>query len=904
MPTGRKTASKCAQEIHLLLFLRRGYAAAVYSSAFADLSLTSDCLLRMSDSRKSGHHSSSSGSRRKDGPSISASSKPRASGSDVSLRRASSRASSGEGRKVVYNKRSAPRKSGGGNGGGRGRFMRLLIWLKNRMTRGHWFMRLASFGITVGIIGLVLLTPFFLSLPDISKLAVAEKKPSIIVVSEDDEPIGQFGDVMGDTVPYDKLPKPLVQALLATEDRRFFDHWGVDPIGIIRAVVVNARAGYVVQGGSTITQQLAKNVFLTPERTLKRKLQEALLALKLEANFSKKEILSIYFSRVYLGGGNFGVDAAAKRYFGKPATAMNVEESAVVVGLLKAPSRYSPLNNPELAQKRGEQVLVNMKEADMLDEAQLAAARKRMKNVFVENQNRWVRAPYFADWIADELTDYIGGLQQDVVVTTTLDTRMQKMADEALSKVMSEHGAEMKATQAALVAMTPQGAVRAMVGGVDYNKSQFNRVTQALRQPGSAFKLFVYLAGMEAGYMPDSVMDDAPVTIQVSRKRSWSPGNYDGKFRGPVTLREAYADSLNTVAVRLSEAVGSQRVASTAKRLGIKLAGPVTPSIALGVTESTLFDMTAAYAHLASSGRTVVPYGIVRIELERPQAGQDKLLYIREGSGFGQTLSVSTVAKMNTLMRAVVTSGTGTRANIGRPVAGKTGTSQDFRDAWFIGYVPQLVTGVWVGNDNNTAMKKSTGGNLPARIFAEFMKPATEKLPALDIPEYSGGMFDGLLPWQESPAPDEAAVAPVEQAAPTRAPTPSNNAELGDGFWSKLFGAAPAAKDVKVEYDYPNKRRGQAVNDAPAEAAPAPVAAPEPAPQPEPQPQPEAAPQESYQPFQKAVPADAQWQVPLSEAPQEPAPAAAPVPETAPAPVAAPTAAPTADEQQGTVSFQ
>ncbi len=705
----------------------------------------------------------------------------------------------GGSRRTVYHKESGRdargrgMKKGGGNEGDGGGFF-------HQWWRKSWPWRLASLAFTLTLLGILILIPLMLSLPDISKLAEMDKKPSIVVVSMNGDPIGQFGDVVGETIPYEQLPKAMVNALVATEDRRFFDHWGIDPWGILRAMVVNARAGHVVQGGSTLTQQLAKNVFLTADRTMARKAQEALLALKLEGYYSKKQILEIYLNRVYLGGGNFGIEAAAQRYFGKSARSLNTAESAVLVGLLKAPSRYSPLNNPDLARKRGEQVLVNMKDAELLDEAGLKKAKQLMRTVFSAHNNRWTRAPYFADWISDELTDYIGGLSQDVVVTTTLDTRLQKLADEAVTKVMDEDAASMNASQAALIAMGTDGAVRAMVGGRDYGQSQFNRATQALRQPGSSFKLFVYLAGFEAGWLPGSQIEDGPITVPGAAGRpAWSPKNHEANFYGSVSLTTAFAKSLNTSAVRLSEQIGRGRVADMAHRLGVHFNTQVSPAIALGVTETTLLDMTTAYAHLAAGGRTVVPYGVLRIELSHPQKGQAKLLYAREGSGFGQAISEGTVEKMNVLLRAVISGGgTGGAAQIGRPAGGKTGTSQDYRDAWFMGFVPQLTTGVWVGNDDNSPMKKSTGGKLPARIWATFMKPAVEPLPVMDIPTYTPGIMDGNMPWSNNDT--SGGSVPQEQLPVNQ----DQGAPLGDSFWQKLTGGDRA---VDVEYEYPKAGR-------------------------------------------------------------------------------------------------
>lgn len=701
-----------------------------------------------------------------------------------------------------------------------------------KIPRWKFWVRLGSFMFTMLILSMLAVTPFFFTLPDISKLHQFDRKTSIQIVSEDGEPIGSFGDVVGEYVEYKDLPKAMVNAAMATEDRRFFEHFGIDVLGILRAMVVNLRAGHVKQGGSTITQQVAKNVFLTSDRTMMRKLQEALLALQLEMRYSKEEIMSIYLNRVYLGSGTFGVSAAAQRYFGKDADELNIAESSILVGMLKAPSRYSPMNNPDLAKKRAEQVIANMVDAKMLTDRQARSAKRQLSGVLSRHQSRWLRAPYFADWVADELSQFLGKLEKDVVVTTTLNPRMQKMADDAVAKVMDAESAPLKASQAALVAMTPDGAVRALVGGRSYGESQYNRATQARRSPGSSFKLFVYLAGLEAGLNAGSVFNDEQVSVNVPGG-VWTPSNYDGRFRGEMTLREAVAQSINTIAVQVLRYVGAGRVAEMARRLGIP--GPITPapSLALGAIDTTLLEMTGAYAHMPAEGRMVVPYGIVKV-----QTTDGEVIYKRKGLSEGHAISSNTAHKMNALLRGVVQSGgTGARANIGRPVAGKTGTSQDYRDALFIGYVPQLVAGVWVGNDNNTSMNKVTGGKLPAQIWAEFMRNATYGMEVQDIPT-STSWTEELLPWQG----DANTLPPVaetteqtitgENTMPFGGPTPEGGEVAAPAVPAPaVVGNTPAP----VEYPTPANEEpsaeqimqpSQAYPEEPV-AAPAPAAAPQ-----------------------------------------------------------------------------
>ncbi len=660
-----------------------------------------------------------------------------------------------------HTRRNTPKLESGARGSGerkaarpRPRKRKLLVKLLL-----HKYTRRTAF------VGCLILFGFFITLPSIDDLDKFTRNQSILLKSENGEVIGSFGDIYGDFTSFNELPASLVDAVIATEDRNFFYHFGIDPIGLLRASVANFRAGRVVQGGSTITQQVAKNVFLTPERSLLRKVREMLLAFKLEYRFTKEQIMSIYLNRVYLGAGNYGVDAAARRYFNKSAKDMTLSESAIIAGLLKAPSRFAPTANIELSRKRAEQVLVNMREADYLDKEQTERAIAELYNTTEKKAYTAQSNLYFADWIMDQIPEFIGNVEEDLVVITTLDPQMQLAGEKAINDIMNTESEKYNASQAALVAMTPDGAVRAMIGGRSYAESQYNRVYQALRQPGSSFKLFVYLAGLEAGYTPDTIVDDQPITVPIY-KGTWQPQNYTHKYLGTIPLKEAVAQSINTVAVQVSENAGRGRVIEMAHRLGITSEIDPVPSIALGATEVTLLQLTTAYAHLAANGAVVQPHGIIQITTT-----SGATLYQHESpSGF--VLSSDVVGMMNQMLMGVVESGTGRGAAIGRPAAGKTGTTSDYRDAWFVGYTPNLATGVWVGNDNNTAMKKVTGGTLPAPIWRNFMSAAlaneaVRSIPTADVPS--------RLPWQ----PDLSGQQDGGRG---------HDVELGPSFWNKLMG--------------------------------------------------------------------------------------------------------------------
>lgn len=637
-------------------------------------------------------------------------------------------------------------------------------WWKSTLKR----LTLWGFGLGIPLLAIV-----FFTLPNIDNLNKFTKTPSILLKSEDGEIIGSFGDIYGDYIPFKELPRSLVDAVVATEDRNFYHHFGVDPFGMARALVADIRARHFVQGGSTITQQVAKNVFLTSERSILRKIREMMLAIKLERRFSKEDILSIYLNRVYLGAGNYGVDAAAHRYFDKSARDLSLSESAIMAGLLKAPSRFAPTSNPQLARKRADQVLLNMQDAGYLTAAQTENARQALAQRMSSRQRQSQSAMYFADWIMDQLPEYIGDVQDDLVVVTTLRPQWQAEADKAMTQVMDKEGASHDASQAAIVAMTPDGAVRVMIGGRNYGASQYNRAEQALRQPGSSFKLFVYLAGLESGYTPDTVVEDQPLSIPIVGGH-WEPKNYTGRYLGEMPLRDAVAESVNTVAVQVAMRAGLGHVIEMAQRLGISSDIDEVPSIALGATEVSLLELTTAYAHLASGGAVVYPYGIIDITTSHGEP-----VYHRHTTGIdGVALRSDIVSMMDDMLEGVIDHGTGKAATIGRPAAGKTGTTSDYRDAWFMGFTPDLVTGVWVGNDDNTPMKKVTGGMLPAMIWHDFMIPALANIPPRAI---NANHPNVVLPWQG------------ENATPVSAEEERNqqrrgSAKLGKSFWDKLFG--------------------------------------------------------------------------------------------------------------------
>ena len=625
--------------------------------------------------------------------------------------------------------RTAARGKGPNKPKRRGWGRRLLIWT---LTLGLW--------VGIGVAGLV--AYYAADLPDIDTVTATSRRPSVSFVSADGENFASYGDLYGEPVTLETIPNHLPAAVMAIEDRRFINHWGVDPIGLVRAAYTNVRAGRVVQGGSTLTQQLAKNLFLTPDKTFRRKIQEVLMAFRIEQRFSKQQIMLLYLNRVYLGAGTHGVDAAARQYFGRTASQLSLYQSALLAGLLKAPSRYNPRNDLEASHRRTLQVLNSMVEAGYItpeQSRQAALAGPGSLRRFVPGGR------YFADWLMDQAGRYAGAEVRDLVVTTTLDMRLQRRAEAALQDMLEKSGQKSHVGQGAIVLMGHDGSVRAMVGGRDYDDSQFNRAVQGLRQPGSAFKPFVYLAALETGYTPESVINDAPVKIG-----KWAPGNFTGKYEGPVTLRHALAKSTNTVAVRLAEQVGPKAVIAVAQRLGITSDLRPDLSIALGTSEVNLVELTGAYAALANGGYGVWPHGIAEI-----RDNKGNVIYRREGGGPGRLIEQNTLAPLVEMMTGVMSEGTGRGASLpGRPSAGKSGTTQDFRDAWFMGFTADYVAGVWMGNDDSSEMTKVAGSGLPAQLWKTVMLAAHEGLPPRELPgarRVYQGPTNPDLPVEEGP---------------------------------------------------------------------------------------------------------------------------------------------------------
>jgi penicillin-binding protein 1A len=593
--------------------------------------------------------------------------------------------------------------------------------IKNRFAN-FTLKRALMWGATVMVWGSILLGSVLIyyayDLPDIEEATEIERRPGLTLLSADGGVIATSGDLYGEAIQVRNLPDYLPQAVMATEDRRFYDHFGVDIIGLARAVVTNLMSGHIRQGGSTLTQQVAKNLFLSPERSVKRKVQELLLAFWLEHKFTKDQIFTLYLNRVYFGAGAYGVEAAAKKYFSKSARHLSLYESAMIAGLLKAPSKYNPTSNPKLAAERTSVVLSNMVNAGYLTRAQAdLAIRQKDKVISASKPHRIGR--YYADWVMEQVRDYIGPANIDMTVVTTLDMGLQKMAEDRLRKILFKNAKAKKVSQAALVVLAPDGAVRAMVGGKSYGESQFNRATQARRQPGSAFKPFVFLTGLESGMTPQTIMKDEPISIE-----GWTPRNYSGQYLGDITLEKALAESVNTIAAKITQKVGPRKVVETAHRLGITSDLNAHASIALGSSEVSLLELTAAYGPFANGGYGVFPFGIETI---KDTSGN--VLYQRTGGGSGRIVEMKYIAQMNKMMKTVMTEGTGKKANFNRVLAGKSGTSQGYRDAWFMGYSADLVMGVWMGNDDETSMNNVSGGSLPAELWGQVMQASHETLP-------------------------------------------------------------------------------------------------------------------------------------------------------------------------------
>lgn len=614
---------------------------------------------------------------------------------------------------------------------------------KKRLTFGRVFGFLFYWGLVAGVwagIAVVGIVAYYgLQLPASDTWAVPERPANIRIVAADGQLMSNRGQMGGEAVSFRELPHYVPAAVISIEDKRFMSHFGVDPLGIVGAMLDNISERRIWRGGSTLTQQLAKNLFLTPDQTLGRKVQEALLAIWLEQTYSKEQIIELYLNRVYFGSSAYGIEAAAQRYFGKSARNLSLGEAAIMAGVLQAPSRLSPARNPEAAAARARIVLNEMAAEGYISTEEAKAAsidpNKRIRTRVAGAEF------YVADWVESLMETYIGTVSQDVVVHTTINWDLQKQAEFVVREMVLQNGEDRAFSQGALVAMQTDGAVQAVVGGTDYADSQYNRAVTARRQPGSAFKPFVYLATLEAGHTPESVSEDA-----LFDYNGWQPENYNKQYVGRVTLRDALANSLNTVAGRLAIEIGPQNVVNTARRLGISSQLQPVPSIALGSQEVSLLELTAAYAPFANGGEGVIAHVITRIE-----SADGELLYENIPVGPGPVVAPRHVAMMNDMLSYAVEVGTAKAARVnGWPIAGKTGTTQNNRDAVFVGYSARLITGVWLGNDDGTPMKGVGGGSFPVAIWSEFMQKAHEDLNVAALPGTGYTRFADVTPQQQT----------------------------------------------------------------------------------------------------------------------------------------------------------
>jgi penicillin-binding protein 1A len=657
--------------------------------------------------------------------------------------------------------------------------------------KSFWPLLLAMVLVWGGIFGAIAWSHFVSDLPDVRNLMTALNARDVTILDDHDQLVARRGLLQGAMVRVEDLPAYVPNAFIAIEDRRFRSHIGIDPVGMVRAGVENMMAGHVVQGGSTLTQQLAKNLFLDPDRTFDRKIQEAMLALYLESRYSKNQILAMYLNRVYFGAGTFGLEAASEKFFGKHANELELTEAALLAGSVKAPARYNPLADADASLARAGIVLRAMQELGFITPAVRAQAQATRPRIV--SGTGTPDSGYFTDWILAQLSGILGQADgqangqtngqsgEAVTVETSFDLGTQNLAERAVTHGLDAEGEKIHASQAALVAMTPDGAIRAMVGGRSYAQSSFNRAADAIRQPGSAFKPFVYLTAFEHGRTPDDIMHDGPVNIH-----GWKPSDFEGQYKGDITLTEAFAESSNVVAEQLTDQLGPKEVANTARRLGITSPLEEVASLALGTSGVTPLELTGAYVPFANGGNGVIPFAIIRV-----RSNTGKILYERKPGGLGAVMSPANNMAMTRLMVQTVTTGTGKAARLAeRPTAGKTGTTQDFHDAWFVGFTGDLVTGVWVGNDNSGAMKKATGGGLPAHIFHAFMEDVEQDLPVKPL---AGTMLMAAAE-NASTAPQaaEASLAPpaaVIAPAPVAAASPAKpQPDSFDKLLNSLFG--------------------------------------------------------------------------------------------------------------------
>jgi penicillin-binding protein 1A len=586
---------------------------------------------------------------------------------------------------------------------------------KERRPMGPWILRIIKAGVIAGLLGVMVLGIFVAiargEIDSFEDLKASPNGQMIRVRAADGTVIQSLGPSFGRWLSIDQLPSEMKDAMVAVEDRRYYIHPGVDPIGITRSLYVRAIDGRWTQGGSTITQQLARNIYLNNNKEFGRKIREVILALAMETKFSKDQILELYLNKVYFGGGAYGVDAASRKFFDHGAENLSLAEAAIIAGLVKAPSNYSPTADAQAAIDRATVVVGVMQDAGMISAAE--AAKVKPADVKMAKQQPQDSVRYFTDWVLPQLDGLIDETEKPIDVWTTLDLKMQRAATTAIT-ANAPRGA-----QGALVSIDRDGAVKAMVGGTDYVTSNYNRAVTAVRQPGSAWKLFVYLAALEAGFRPEDMVEDKPVEIE-----GWQPKNSSGNYDGEISLRTAFAYSKNTVAAQLGQEVGASSIANMARRFGITTPINTQPSMVLGTSETRVIDMTQAFASVASNGRSITPYGISKVTTI-----DGEILYTAKTARSVQLVEDWVAGAMTDLMQTAVATGTGRAANIGRPVAGKTGTTSSNKDGWFLGFSSGLTTGVWMGRDDARSIGGLEGGRAPAQAWAAYMRVAVSGRP-------------------------------------------------------------------------------------------------------------------------------------------------------------------------------
>lgn len=652
---------------------------------------------------------------------------------------------------------------------------------KDRRLMGTWFLRIVKGGAIAAVLGVMVLAIFVViargEIDSFEDLKASPNGQMIRVRAADGTIIQSLGPSFGRWLSINELPSEMKDAMVAVEDRRYYAHPGVDPIGITRSFYVRAVKGRWTQGGSTITQQLARNIYLNNNKEFGRKLREIVLAMAIETKFSKDQILELYLNKVYFGGGAYGVDAASRRFFDHGAEKLSLAEAAIIAGLVKAPSHYAPTADAEAALDRASVVIDVMQDAGMITATQAASVEPAKVKLAAQTPQDSVR--YFTDWVLPQLDGLINETEKPIDVWTTLDLKMQRAATAAIA-ANAPRGA-----QGALVAIDRDGAVKAMVGGTDYVTSNYNRAVTAVRQPGSAWKLFVYLTALEAGFRPEDMVEDKPVEID-----GWQPKNSGGNYAGPISLRTAFAYSKNTVAAQLGQEVGTSSIADMARRFGISTPINTQPSMVLGTSETRVIDMTRAFAAVAAKGRSITPYGISKVTTI-----DGEVLYTTSSPASVQLVDAWVAGAMTDLMQTAVATGTGRAANIGRPVAGKTGTTTSNKDGWFLGFSSGLTTGVWMGRDDARSIGGLEGGRAPAQAWAAFMRIAVANRPvekfATDVtfPERLDGeepvlgeegdplVDENGMPIEGDPAVEEPGLVPTVEPEP-----------LDDAFIDKAIG--------------------------------------------------------------------------------------------------------------------